>query len=97
MCIRDSSYVAAAMHHVPANELGALHEDVESDVLVCSDHKRATEETSELLGKIPGIRPLDAGGLSNATAIEAFSAVILQLNSRYKTRAALRFIGIKEK
>ena len=46
---------------------------------------------------IPGIRPLDAGGLSNATAIEAFSAVILQLNSRYKTRAALRFIGIEEK
>jgi len=65
-------------------------------VLVCSDHKNATEETSELLSKIPGIRPLDAGGLSNATAIEAFSAVILQLNSRYKTRAALRFIGIEE-
>ena len=93
----QDSYVAAAMHHVPANELGDLHEDVESDVLVCSDHIKATEETSELLGKIPGIRPLDAGGLSNATAIEAFSAVILQLNSRYKTRAALRFIGIEEK
>ena len=96
MCIRDSSYVAAAMHHVPANELGNLNEDVESDVLVCSDHSKATEKTSELLTKIPGIRPLDAGGLSNATAIEAFSAVILQLNSRYKTRAALRFIGIEE-
>ena len=76
--------------------IGNLNEDVESDVLVCSDHSKATEKTSELLTKIPGIRPLDAGGLSNATAIEAFSAVILQLNSRYKTRAALRFIGIEE-
>ena len=46
----QDSYVAAAMHHVPANELGDLHEDVESDVLVCSDHIKATEETSELLG-----------------------------------------------
>ena len=92
----QDSYVAAAMHHVPANELGDLNEEVESDVLVSSDHMKATDETIQLLSKIPGIRPLDAGGLSNATAIEAFSAVILQLNSRYKTRAALRFIGIED-
>lgn len=91
----QDSFVAAAMHHVPANELGDLNEEVQSDVLVCSDHIKATEQTTEVLRKIPGVRPLDAGGLSNATAIEAFSAVILQLNSRYKTRAALRFTGIE--
>ena len=88
------AYVAAALHHVPASELGNLHEDVASDVLICSDHVLATERVSEILGKIPGIRPLDAGGLSNATAIEAFSAVLLQLNGRYRTRVALRFTGI---
>ncbi|MBJ7293776.1 MAG: NADPH-dependent F420 reductase, partial [Ilumatobacteraceae bacterium] len=45
--------------------------------------------------KIPGCRPLDAGELSNATAIEAFTAVLLQLNVRYKTRVAPRLTGIK--
>ena len=43
---------------------------------------------------IPGLRPLDAGKLSNAAPIEAFAAVLLQLNVRYKTRAAVRLTGI---
>jgi NADPH-dependent F420 reductase len=88
------AHVAAAFHHVPAKELGNIIEPVESDVLICSDHPSATEETSDLVRKIPGLRPLDAGQLSNAAPIEAFAAVILQLNTRYKTRAAIRLTGI---
>lgn len=90
------AYVAAALHHVPATELGDLDHEVASDVLVCSDHQRATETVSEIIAKIPGARPLDAGGLSNAMAIEAFTAVLLQLNSRYRTRVALRLTGIDD-
>jgi hypothetical protein len=33
--------------------------------------------------------------LSNAMAIEAFTAVLLQLNVRYKTRVAPKLTGIK--
>ncbi|HEV3226003.1 MAG TPA: NAD(P)-binding domain-containing protein, partial [Acidimicrobiales bacterium] len=33
--------VAAAFHHVPAKELGDLDHPIESDVLICSDHRRA--------------------------------------------------------
>lgn len=86
--------VAGALHHVPAKELGALDEPVESDVLICSDHPQATETTSGIVASIPGLRPLDAGMLSNAAPIEAFAAVILQLNVRYRTRAAIRLTGI---
>lgn len=86
--------VAAALHHVPARELGDLHEPVESDVLVCSDHPAATETTIGIIRRVPDLRPLDAGGLSNAAPVEAFAAVLLQLNVRYETRAAVRFTGI---
>lgn len=86
--------VAAAFHHVPAKELGDLDHPIESDVLICSDHPAATECTAELVGKIPNMRPLDAGELSLATPIESFTAVLLQLNVRYKTRVAVRFTGI---
>ena len=86
--------VAAAFHHVPATELGDLRNPVHSDVLVCSDHPSATEVTIGLIRDIPDLRPLDAGQLSNAAAIEAFTAVLLQLNSRYKTRVAVRFTGL---
>ncbi len=89
------SHVAAALHHVPAKELGDLDNPVESDVLVCADHRSATATAIDIVAKIPGLRPLDAGELSNAAPIEAFAAVLLQLNVRYKTRAAVRFTGIE--
>lgn len=89
------SRVAAALHHVPARELGDIDHPVESDVLVCSDHVSATETALEIIGRIPNMRPLDAGELSNAAPIEAFAAVLLQLNVRYKTRAAVKFTGIE--
>ncbi len=90
------SLVAAALHHVPAKELGHLGEPVESDVLVCSDHPEATEVTIGIVSRIPDLRPLDAGQLSNAAPIEAFAAVLLQLNVRYKTRVAVRFTGLHD-
>jgi len=86
--------VVAAFHHLPATELGNLGQPIDSDVLICGDDPAAVQTISEIVSKIPGCRPLDAGELSNATAIEAFTAVLLQLNIRYKTRAAVRLTGI---
>jgi NADPH-dependent F420 reductase len=87
--------VVAAFHHLPATELGHLGDPIDSDVLICSDDDDAKRITMEITEKIPGCRPLDAGELSNATAIEAFTAVLLQLNVRYKTRVAPKLTGIK--
>lgn len=87
--------VVAALHHLPAQELGHLGEPIDSDVLICGDDSAAVQMVSEIVAKIPGCRPLDAGELSNATAIEAFTAVLLQLNVRYKTRVAPKLTGIK--
>jgi len=88
--------VAAGFHHVPAKELGDLDHPIESDVLICSDFPRATEVTSKIVASVPNMRPLDAGGLSQATPIESFTAVLLQLNVHYKTRVAVKFTGIPE-
>lgn len=65
-------------------------------MLICSDHPQAHEVTAAIVRKIPGLRPLDAGTLSNATPIEAFTAVLLELNVRYKTRVAVKLTGIAE-
>jgi NADPH-dependent F420 reductase len=88
-------HVVAALHHRPAQELGHLGDPIDSDVLICGDDAGAVQMVSEIVAKIPGCRPLDAGELSNATAIEAFTAVLLQLNVRYKTRVAPKLTGIK--
>jgi len=88
------SLVAASMHHVPAAELGDIAHPVESDVLVCSDHPSATVTTIDIVSRIPDLRAVDAGELSNAAPIEAFAAVLLQVNVKYKTRVAVRFTGL---
>jgi len=88
--------VAAAMHHVPAKELGDIAHPVESDVLVCSDHPSATASVLDIVAKLPDLRPIDAGELSNAAPIEAFAAVLLQVNVKYKTRVAIRFTGLDQ-
>ena len=89
------SKVAATLQHVPAQELGDLQQPLDSDILICSDDKEATDLVAEVVGKIPGARALDCGNLSNATAIEAFTAVLLQLNTRYRTRVALKLVGLE--
>jgi len=90
------SRVVAAMQHLPAKELGNLNHHVDSDVLICSDFPDAIEIVSDLVAQIPGCRPLSTGRLSNALALEAFTAVLLQLNMRYKTRVAPRLTGIPD-
>jgi len=87
--------VVAAFHHLPATELGMIDHPIDSDVLICGDDPAAVRTVSEIVEQFPGCRPLDAGELSNATAIEAFTAVLLQLNVRYKTRVAPKLTGIK--
>jgi len=89
-----ASLVAAAGHHLPAPVLGDLGRTLVADVLVCSDHPDATETTMALVGTIPGLRPLDAGGLAQASAIEAFTAVLVSLNIRYKAHSTLGLSGL---
>jgi 8-hydroxy-5-deazaflavin:NADPH oxidoreductase len=88
------SLVAAAFHHLPAKEMEDLESGLEADVLVCSDHPAATAATVGLVERMRGLRPLDAGSLSQAAAIEAFTAVCVTLNIRHKAHTTLRMAGI---
>jgi 8-hydroxy-5-deazaflavin:NADPH oxidoreductase len=89
-----TALVAAGLHHVPARELADLDHDLSCDVLVCSDHPSATVAVSQLIDRLPGLRALDAGVLASASAIEALTPVLLQINSRYHTRASIRLTNI---
>lgn len=90
-----NAMVAGAFHHVPARELGDLTQPLDGDVLVCSDHPEALAAATGLVDAIGGLRALDAGSLSNAGAIEAFTAVILNLNIRYGVRSGIRLPAIE--
>jgi NADPH-dependent F420 reductase len=89
-----ASMVSAAFHHLPATEMEDLASGLEADVLVCSDHAEATAATVGMIEKMRGLRPLDAGSLNQAAAIEAFTAVCITLNIRHKAHTTLRLAGI---
>ena len=86
--------VAAAFQHLPAREMGDLDAGIVADVLVCADDPSATAATMSLVERIEGLRPLDAGGLSQALAIEAFTAVLATLNIRHRAHSTLKLAGI---
>jgi 8-hydroxy-5-deazaflavin:NADPH oxidoreductase len=88
------SKVAAAFHHLPAREMSDLDSGLIADVLVCADDAEATAETMSLVERIEGLRPLDAGSLSQAAAIEAFTAVLVTLNMRNRAHSTLKLAGI---
>jgi NADPH-dependent F420 reductase len=88
------SLVSAAFHHLPARSLGDLNQPASGDVLVCSDHPEALQATSDLVRRIPDLRAFDAGSLAAAGPVEAFTAVLLSLNARYKGRATIHLTGI---
>lgn len=88
------SMVVAALHHVPARDLGDLSGPVGADTLVASDFQSSKEQVMEVLSRIPGLRPLDGGSLAVAGALEAMTAVVLNVNLRYRARASVCFTGL---
>jgi NADPH-dependent F420 reductase len=89
-----AALVSASFHHLPAAQMADLDALLEADVLVCSDHAEATAATIALIESIEGLRPLDAGSLSQAAPIEAFTAVCISLNIRHRAHSTLRLAGI---
>lgn len=88
------SRVVAALHHVPARELASLDQAVDADVLVCSDDADAARQVCELVRTIPRLEAFHVGGLANAVGVEAFTAVMLSVNARYRVRTGLRLTGM---
>lgn len=88
--------VAAAFHHVPARAMAAVDTPIDGDVIVCTDHQAAFDATAELVRMIPDLRPIHGGSLASAAPVEAFTAILLGVNRRYKARAVVRLNGIPE-
>jgi 8-hydroxy-5-deazaflavin:NADPH oxidoreductase len=84
--------VVAGLHSLAAKSLA--DGKAEGDALVCGDDDAAKAAALELAEKLVAGRPLDAGPLASARALEGMTAVIVNLNRRYKGRAGLRFEGL---
>ena len=80
--------VVAGLHTLAAIPLAKSRLD--EDAFVCGNHEPAKELALELAAKLVTGRAIDAGPLESARALEAFTAVLLNVNARYKTHAGIR-------
>jgi 8-hydroxy-5-deazaflavin:NADPH oxidoreductase len=85
--------VIAGLHSLAASNLGA-EEAPEEDTLVCGDDPEAKALVLELAGKVTAGSAIDAGPLASARALEGMTAVIVNVNKRYKAHAGLRITGV---
>ena len=87
--------VVAAFHNVSADVLNS-GDDVDCDVVVCSDDPHATEVAMELAAKIARVRAIDGGKLENARIVEQITALLIGLNIRHKGHGGIRITGLPE-
>jgi 8-hydroxy-5-deazaflavin:NADPH oxidoreductase len=85
--------VLAGLHSLAAATL-SHDEPPDEDAFVCGDDARAKELALELAAGVVAGRALDAGPLASARALEGMTAVIVNLNKRYRGHAGIRVTGL---
>jgi NADPH-dependent F420 reductase len=86
--------VVAGLHSLAAGKLA--HGAPDEDAFVCGNDADAKALALELAAKVVAGRALDAGPLASARALEGMTAVIVNLNKRYKGHAGIRVTGLPD-
>jgi hypothetical protein len=84
--------VVAGLHSLAAASLASSK--AEGDALVCGDDAHAKELALALAAAVVMGRALDAGPLASARALEGMTAVIVNLNKRYRAHAGVQVTGL---
>jgi NADPH-dependent F420 reductase len=85
--------VVAGLHSIAAASLGDTPPD--EDALVCGDDRESKDLVLGVAARLVAGRALDVGPLASARALEGLTAVIVNLNRRYKAHAGIRVTGIE--
>jgi 8-hydroxy-5-deazaflavin:NADPH oxidoreductase len=88
--------IVAGFHTVSAKALGDPDLPLDEDVLLCGDDAEAKAVVAALAERLVQGRAVDCGRLEVARWLETLTAVILNVNRRYKTNAGVRVTGLPE-
>jgi 8-hydroxy-5-deazaflavin:NADPH oxidoreductase len=88
--------VVAGLHTVSAAALRDLERPLEQDVLLCGDSREDKAQAADVIEQIAGLRCVDCGRLEMARITESLTALLIGVNSRYKTHAGIRLTGLPE-
>jgi len=87
--------LVAAFKTIPAHILGDVHEPLDCDVIVCSDHPEAKARVMKAAMQFSGLRAVDGGPLRHARALEAMCCMVIGINRRHKAKGGrFRVVGL---
>ena len=86
--------VVAGFHTVSAKALALPDEPLDEDVLIAGDDEDAKAVVAGLAEGIVAGRAVDVGRLEVARWLEPLTAVLLNVNRRYKARSGVRVTGL---
>lgn len=84
--------VVGAYHNLAADRMANLDADINLDVPIVGDDNDAKDTISRLTEGIDGLRPLDAGGIPNASEVESITPLLINLASN---NPGLHDLGVK--
>ena len=88
------SRIVGAFHHLPAATMEDQDSDLDADVVIFSDCEEDRQRVAELVNHMEGLRAVIAGSMSLASSIEAFTAVCISINIRYKSHSYVKLFGL---
>ena len=86
--------MVAGFHTVSAKALAKVDEPLDEDVILCGDDEEAKAVVGALAERIVAGRAVDAGRLEVARWLEPVTAVLLNVNRRYKASSGVRVTGL---
>jgi NADPH-dependent F420 reductase len=91
----DGVGLAGAFKTLPARVLDDLEQTLDCDEFVCGDSVEIRSRASDLVARLPGLRPVDVGPLARARFIEHATALAIAVNRRHKIHSArYRVVGL---
>ena len=87
--------VVGALHEIRVSRFAKVDRAIDSDTIVTGDDDAAKEAVMALCADV-GVRPVDGGPLANSRYVEAFVAVLVSINFRYKAGVSYRITGLQQ-
>ena len=94
--VPDGVRVVSALHTVSAATLADFDHQLDEDIPVAGDKRDDKRRVAELIARIDGLRPVNAGLLEAARLIEGLTPLLIGVNARHRTHAGIRFTGLPE-
>jgi NADPH-dependent F420 reductase len=88
------SRISSAFHNLSARDLLKPDMVLDGDVVVCGNEDDVRAQTVELAASIKSLRGVDAGDLSNSRYVEDLTALLLNVNKRYKAHSTIKLVGL---